>query len=49
VYELYGLTAEEIALVEAATAPREEPAEEAAPAERAKRPRKKSRFWDSTS
>jgi hypothetical protein len=46
VYEFYGLTAQEIALVEAATVPREEPAEEAAPAERIKRGRKKSKFWD---
>ena len=42
-----GLTTEEIALVEAATAPREEPAEDdSAAAKPAQRPRKRSKFWD---
>jgi hypothetical protein len=47
-YELYNLTAEEIALVEAATAPVEKPEEpEAADTgARAKRSQKKSKFWD---
>lgn len=47
-YELYGLSEEEIALMEAATSPREEPAEEEdADAKPAQRPRKRSKFWDS--
>jgi hypothetical protein len=49
VYELYGLTDEEIALVEAATTPPAatdaDPAAESPPA--AIRPRRKSKFWDS--